>query len=166
SLAAAKHLAAFKTLLLPNIGALSDEQCERLRAFVGRGGGLVATHETSLYDEWGVKRQNFGLADLFGVNYAGETVERMQNAYLRLDHKAAAHHALLRGLEDAARIIHGVLRVEVQARGKFPPELLMLIPSYPDLPMEKVYPRKETNITQVILRQLSGRVVYFPWDID
>jgi hypothetical protein len=43
-----------------------------------------------------------------------------------------------------------------------------LIPSYPDLPMEKVYPRVAgTDIAQVFLReQGKGRVVYFPWDID
>src|SRR5262245_59641196 len=59
----ADHLAAFKTLILPNIACLSDAQCAQLRAFVQRGGGIVATHETSLYDEQGNKRKDFGLAD-------------------------------------------------------------------------------------------------------
>src|SRR4051812_10912929 len=62
----AEHLASFKTLILPNVAALSDAQCAQLREFVARGGGLIATSETSLYDEWGVKRKDFGLADLFG----------------------------------------------------------------------------------------------------
>src|SRR5258708_3628338 len=45
---------------------------------------------------------------------------------------------------------------------------LTLIPSYPDLPMEKVYPRvTKTDIAQVFLREFGqGRVVYFPFDID
>ena len=64
----AEHVDQFKTLILPNIAALSDEQCRQLRAFVDRGGSLVATYETSLYDEWGAKRADFGLADLFGVS--------------------------------------------------------------------------------------------------
>jgi hypothetical protein len=42
----------FRTLILPNIAALSDEQCAQLNGFVQQGGGLVATHETSLYNEW------------------------------------------------------------------------------------------------------------------
>ena len=57
--------------ILPNIEALSDRQCAQLADFVRRGGGLVATSETSLRDEWGVARSDFGLADLFGVSFAG-----------------------------------------------------------------------------------------------
>jgi hypothetical protein len=161
------HLRPFKTLILPNIAALSDEQCEQLRAFVTAGGSLIATHETSLYDEWGAKRKNFGLADLFGVNFAGRTEQRMQNAYLRLEHESTRRHPLLRGLEDAVRIIHGVSRVEVAPREPFLDAPLTLIPSYPDLPMEKVYPREPgTGVGQLFLRQAAGRVTYFPWDID
>ena len=45
---------------------------------------------------------------------------------------------------------------------------MTVIPSYPDLPMEDVYPRvRHTNIPAVHLRDFGkGRVVYFPWDID
>ena len=44
---------------------------------------------------------------------------------------------------------------------------LTLIPSYPDLPMEKVYPRTaKTNISCLYLRKPRGRVAYFPFDID
>ena len=163
-----EHLRQFKTLILPNVVALSDLQCEQITDFVKAGGGVVATHQTSLCDETGRGRSNFGLADLFGVNYGGKIERRMQNAYLRLEHEATPYRALLKGLEDAPRIIHGVARVEVEPREKFPPMPLTLIPSYPDLPMEMVYPRvPRTDIAQVFLRQPGrGRVAYFPWDID
>ena len=162
------HLAPFKTLILPNVAALSETQCEQLRKFVAGGGGLVATHETSLYDEWGVRRPDFGLSDLFGVSFAGRVEGPMRNAYLRLDHAAPHSPALLAGLDEAPRIIHGVSRIEVAARAMFPPPPLTLIPSYPDLPMEKVFPRQpQTDIPQVFAREFGkGRVVYFPWDID
>ena len=164
----AEHLADYQTLILPNLAALSDGQCAQLRQFVARGGGLVATHETSLLDEWGVQRKDFGLADLFGVSFAGRTEGPMQNAYLRLEHDTARGHPLLAGLEDAPRIVHGVWRLEVTPREKFSAPPLTLIPSYPDLPMEKVYARTpRTDIPQVFLREAgAGRVVYFPWDID
>jgi hypothetical protein len=164
----AAHVSQFKTLIFPNVIALSDAQCAQIREFVERGGSVIATHETSLCDEFGVRRNNFGLADLFGVNFTGKIQSRMQNAYLRLEHEAAHHHPLLQGLEEAPRIIHGVARVEVEPRDPFPPMPLTLIPSYPDLPMEKVFPRVEkTDIAQVFLREAGqGRVIYFPWDID
>ncbi|HUG12550.1 MAG TPA: ThuA domain-containing protein [Opitutaceae bacterium] len=163
-----ENLAAFKTLILPNIAALSDAQCAQLREFVERGGGLIATHETSLLNEWGEKRTDFGLADLFGASFAGRIEGPMQNAYLRLEHETAMGHPMLRGLEEAPRIIHGVWRIDVTATDKTPAPPITLIPSYPDLPMEKVFSRTpRTDIPQVFLREVgAGRVVYFPWDID
>ena len=159
----AEHLAAFQTLILPNITALSEAQCAQLRQFVNRGGGVVATSETSLYDEQGVKRKDFGLADLFGVSFTGRTEGPMHNAYLRLEHDTVRGHPLLAGLEDAPRIIHGVWRLEVTATGKFSAPPLTLIPSYPDLPMEKVFTKTpRTDIPQAFLREVgAGRIVYF-----
>jgi hypothetical protein len=104
------------------------------------------------------------------VTFKGRVEGPMQNSYLRLETDPATgkRHPLLAGLEDAARIINGVRRVEVTATQPFPNPPLTLIPSYPDLPMEKVYPRvPKTDVPQVFLRELGqARVVYFPWDID
>ncbi|HWH68209.1 MAG TPA: beta-galactosidase trimerization domain-containing protein, partial [Candidatus Sulfotelmatobacter sp.] len=166
----AAHLASFKTLILPNIAALSDAQCQQLRDFVQQGGSLIATCETSLYNEWGARRKEFGLADLFGVSFQGRITGPMQNSYLRLesDPITGKRHPLLAGLEDTSRIINGVRQVEVRASLPLSQVPLTLVPSYPDLPMEMVYPRvAKTDVPQVYLRELrAGRVVYFPWDID
>jgi len=165
----APHVDRFKLLVLPNIAALSDAQCAQLREYVRRGGSLLATFETSLYDESGSRRKDFGLADLFGVSWAGAVEGPMHNSYLALhtDPKSGRHHPVLRGLEDAGRIINGIWRVQVKPVLQFDSPLT-LIPSYPDLPMEKVFPRTgETGDRQVYLRQSgSSRIVYFPWDID
>jgi Hypothetical glycosyl hydrolase 6/Beta-galactosidase trimerisation domain len=161
------HLAAYKTLILPNLAALSDTQCDQLRSFVSNGGSILATHETSLYDESGKRRNNFALADLFGVDWTGKTEGPMQNSYLRLEHDALPGHILFTGLEDAPRIVNGVSRLDVTPRESFAETPLTLIPSYPDLPMEKVYPRTaKTNISCLYLRKAAGRVAYFPFDID
>jgi hypothetical protein len=163
------HVEPFKLLILPNIACLSDRQCDELRAFVRGGGGLVATFETSLYDENGARRADFGLADLFGAHVAGAVEGPMQNSYLRLNHGGAAgSRPLLAGLEDAPRIINGVWRVPVTGGSPGDSAPLTLIPSYPDLPMEMVYPRGERkDLPQAFVREIgSGRVVYFPWDID
>jgi hypothetical protein len=165
-----EHLRPFKTLILPNVAALSDQQCQQLRDFVARGGSLVATHETSLYDEWGVQREDFGLADLFGVRYAGGIEGPMKNSYLaiRQDPLTRIFHPIVAGLETFGRIINGVNRVKVETTDPYPAAPLTLIESYPDLPMEMVWPRKpDSDIPQVYARQHGeGRVVYFPWDID
>jgi hypothetical protein len=164
------HLTRLKTLILPNIAALSDEQCRQLRAFVERGGGLVATYETSLYNERGERRADFGLANLFGVSFRRRADGPMRNAYLQLeaDPRTGRRHQLLDGLDNAPRIIHGTFRLDVTPRVEFPERPLTLIPSYPDLPMEMVYPRvPKTEIAEAYLREVGpGRVAYFPWDID
>ena len=164
----ADHTDRFGTLILPNVAALSDAQCDALRGFVERGGSLVATFETSLYNEWGEKRDDFGLADLFGVRLTGATQGPMQNSYLRLETETDQAAALLHGLEGTERIINGVYRVPVEATEPHLESPLTLIPSYPDLPMEEVYPREDrTGIPEIYLREVGkGRVAYIPWDID
>jgi hypothetical protein len=136
---------------------------------VKSGGGLVATYETSLYNEWGVRQQNFGLAPIFGVNYAGKVEGPMLNSYLSLNKDTSGqYHPLLKDLENAVRIINGVNQVAVTpiGDGTIP---LQVVPTYPDLPMEEVFPRKDAPLGQpgVIVRHVGkGRVVYLPGDID
>ena len=64
-----ERLSQYPVVWLPNVVCLSDAQCEAVRQYVRNGGTLVAMMETSLCDEWGNKRDNFALADLFGVDY-------------------------------------------------------------------------------------------------
>ena len=59
-----------RLLILPNVGALSEAQAGMIRRFVQRGGGLLATGQTGLYDEWGDRRSDFALADLFACHAA------------------------------------------------------------------------------------------------
>ena len=170
SLLGAADLARFRTLILPNIAALSNRQCEQISAFVHGGGGIVATYETSLYDEGGKIRGDFGLSELFGASFTGVVEGPMLNSYLNLirDPNTGSYHQLLLGLEDAGRIINGTHRVHVEAHDKGIHSPLEVVPPYPDLPMEEVFPRT-TNLHDpgVFAREVGrGRVVYFPWNID
>ncbi|MBI3696733.1 MAG: beta-galactosidase trimerization domain-containing protein [Acidobacteria bacterium] len=67
-----EDLARYAALLLPNVACMSDQTAARLRDYVRQGGHLFATFETSLYDEFGVRRQDFALRDLFGVTATGK----------------------------------------------------------------------------------------------
>jgi hypothetical protein len=159
------NLDRFATVILPNIAVLSDEQCAQLVEFVRRGGNLVATHETSLYTPDGARRGDFGLAELFGARCTGPASEYpVQNSYLRL----AGGHPILSGLSGISRIIGGAHYVPTEPARPEAVGPLTLVPSYPDLPMEEVYPRTETSdVCQLYAGQFgAGRVVYFPWDID
>ena len=165
----AEHLKPFKLIILPNITRLSDAQCSQIRKFVEGGGSLLATFETSLYDEGGKIRKDFGLSDLFGVSFDNEVEGPMQNSYLRLrnDPATGKFHPVVEGLEDAVRIINGRYRLKVTPKTAFPSPVT-LIPTYPDLPMEDVYTRiPDTDIRELYLRESGkGRIAYFPWDID
>ena len=154
-------------LVLPNIAALSDGQCQQIKDYVNRGGSLLATFETSLYNERGEKRDDFGLSDLLGVSFNGEVEGPMKNSYLRFTNENGQYHPILKGLENTTRIINGIYRLGIRPNMEFPSPVT-LIPSYPDLPMEHVYPRvPETDIREIYLREIGeSRIVYFPWDID
>jgi hypothetical protein len=94
----------------------------------------------------------------------------MQNSYLaiRPDPLTRVFHPLVDGLHDIGRLVNGTHRVKVATTLPYPAPPLTLIESYPDLPMEMVWPRvPDSDIPQVYARQVgAGRVVYFPWDID
>jgi Hypothetical glycosyl hydrolase 6/Beta-galactosidase trimerisation domain len=164
-----ERLDRFKLLVLADAAALSDAQCRAIRAYVERGGSVLATFASSLFDEAGARRKDFGLADLFGVSFTGRIDGPMQNSYLSLDPDPSTgrRHPVLEGLEAAPRIVNGVFRIDVRPTQAFPSPIT-LIPSYPDLPMEDVYPRvARTETREIYLRDLGrSRVTYIPWDID
>src|SRR5581483_1609094 len=66
-------LSRYKVLFLSNSACLSTKQCDNIRSFVRNGGTLIATYETSLFDEFGRRRESFELADVFGIDYKGRT---------------------------------------------------------------------------------------------
>jgi beta-galactosidase GanA len=45
-------LSKYKVLVLPETECLSDAQLASIRSFVAGGGGLVATGQAGLYDQW------------------------------------------------------------------------------------------------------------------
>lgn len=157
-------LAPYKVIVLPNIAALSDSQCESIRTYVANGGAIVATGETSLYDDQGAQRKNFGLADLFGCDYAGNVDQKVENSYISID----GTHPLTIGLTDTTRIVGGTRLVNVTARPGEQRLPLRLIRSYQDLPAEKAYPREPTSDVPMAYARAfgQGRVVYFPFNLD
>jgi hypothetical protein len=57
-------LAKYKVLVMPETECLSDAQLEAIRKFVAAGGGIVATGQAGLYDQWRRLRVEPGLRGL------------------------------------------------------------------------------------------------------
>ena len=157
-----KDLAKYTALLLPNTALLSDEQCRQLTAYVDSGGSLLATFETSLYNERNERRPNFGLAETLGIRKTGEIVGTTGNAYLARIEKP---HAILEGFTNTHWIPGAENRVPIA-----PVEgaVLSVVPGFVAYPPELSYPVQErTNEPAVVVRQKGrSRLLYFPGDIE
>jgi len=63
----AGRLDRLDTLVLPHVALMTDSAAETVRKFVQNGGTVIATGETSYYRETSRHRDDFALADVFGV---------------------------------------------------------------------------------------------------
>ena len=79
-----QKLKKYKLVILPNVKCLSTTEVGLLNKFVSNGGKLIATYSSSLFDEKGSELENYGLSELFGVQYAGkrENTERDNYQYI------------------------------------------------------------------------------------
>lgn len=156
-------LRKYRALLIPNAAYLRDRECEQIRQYATAGGSVLATFETSRYNEWGDRRPDLALADLFGVRIAGEVIGPYGNSYLRIEQS----HAITRGFEGTALLPGAENRVPIQATSPSPLNL-SVVPYYPAFPPEMVFPRAprtEEPAARFVSRG-SARLVYFAGDID
>lgn len=77
------QLDEYSVVILPDTLLMSDAEVEAVREYVAEGGNLLALRYSSLSDEDGRERGNFALADVFGVDYLGRTVN--DETYLDVD---------------------------------------------------------------------------------
>jgi hypothetical protein len=68
-------------LCLPNTMCLSDEHAGIIKKYVENGGSLMASYKTSLFDENGNSRGDFGLTDVFGLSYTGIEKDTSADCY-------------------------------------------------------------------------------------
>jgi len=154
-------LGRYRVLLIPNAAHLGDEACRRIRDHAAAGGSVLATFETSRYDEWGDRRSDLGLAELFGAHVGGDAVGPAGNSYMRIERP----HPLTEGFEGTTLLPGPENRLPVRASSA---AILTVVPSYPAFPPEMVFPRTpRTDEPAVVLREQGrSRVAYFPGDVD
>jgi hypothetical protein len=152
----------YSVLILPNIAWLSDAQCAQLRDFVAAGGSLMASFETAMFDETGRRRENSGLAEVFGIDSAGAVEGPKGNGfYARIE----SQHEILNGFDDTNWIPGGGYRLPVKAGG---PLVLSVVPAHTAYPPELSYaPVERTDEPAVVVRDNGrSRLIYFPGDIE
>jgi hypothetical protein len=182
-------------VLLPNLGAMSEAQVASVRHFVQRGGGLIATGDSSLCDEWGERKSDFALSDLFGahvprgskediVESRRKRVRETRHTYLRLAPEmrarvegpksgsepvvSGARHSVLQGFDETDILPFGGTLQELEADAQAS-VLMTFIPEFPIFPPETAWMREpKTNLPGLLLNTVGqkGRVAFMPADLD
>lgn len=182
-------------LILPNLAVMTNDQIAAVRRFVDKGGSLIATGDTSLFDEMGDLRSDYALSDLFGAHLVNPRNLKQDNpvqklageayhTYMRLTPEVRSQlvgphtgkeplitgkrHPILKGFEETDILPYGGLLEPLRVDSGA--EVLMtFIPQFPTYPPEKSYMREaKTDIPGVIVKSTSkgGRVVFMPADFD
>jgi len=181
----------FSLLILPNIAAMSESQVASIRRFVEHGGNLIATGETSLFNEWGDMNSDYALADFFGAHFKekansplSKLAGEVYHTYLRLTPElrgqvdgpknnngpvvGGKRHELLNGFEETDILPFGGLLEQISVEPKS--EVLMtFIPQFPVYPPETAWMRiPKTDIPGLIVNTTAkgSRVLFLPADID
>ncbi len=186
-----RDAAQFSLLILPNLAAMSKNQVASIRRFVEQGGSLIATGETSLFNERGDISSDYALADLFGAHFkesasppSSKLAGEAYHTYLRLTPElrgqpdgpkndneptvTGIRHKVLSGFEETDILPFGgllqPLNVEPNAE-----VLMTFIPQFPVYPPETAWMHTpKTDIPGLIINRTAkgSRILFLPADID
>ncbi len=98
---ALSRLQDYKTIILPNVLVMSDQEVKAIREYVRGGGSVYASGYSSLVHNDGRERRNLGLADVFGISVSGKMehslayVTPVENAFACLER--TQEHLIHRG---------------------------------------------------------------------
>ncbi|HEX2100007.1 MAG TPA: beta-galactosidase trimerization domain-containing protein [Candidatus Synoicihabitans sp.] len=151
----AEQLSRYDVIVMPNVACLSTAEAAALDAFVARGGTLIASGETGLYDERGQRRDGFAL-ESFPARNISLCVDKLKT-YVRV-----AEHELH---FPKTRLLHldgwyFYVEAKEDAAGQ-----LSLLPPQRYGPPELCFPDVADNESPGILRRRHGRgqAIYLPW---
>ncbi|TDF91986.1 family 10 glycosylhydrolase [Paenibacillus piri] len=168
----------YAAIVLPSLACMSEEQAEAVRRYSARGGGIVATGETSLYDLDGGKRSDFLLHDVFQAGYNGVTLpvngkktKEVTQAYMNIQHP---DHPLVQGLEQTRLVPIAGDYCSLHVRGsggqagqaETPLTLAAPFRVFPEGLSYTVEPDTGAAMAVVSGSDSGGRTVYFPSRLD
>ncbi len=158
-------LSKVNVLVIPNGACLSDEELRLIKQYVQQGGKIISTYETSLYNELGEQRHDFGLREVFGCSFTGMRKDGSHYGYQYVKH--AEDHPMTHGFEDTKLLANWGTNLlvqpteEAQCPATFVPQI------YPQSP-ERAWPRSfETKFPTCVVHDYGqGQSIYFPFGID
>lgn len=176
-------------LILPELAAMSDAQCQAVRRHVEGGGSVVASANSGRYDEWGEPRSGSGSAglaldELLGIRHTGVRLGiegrpssdwevHSGHTYLRLppaggSSDASARHPIVAGFDETDILAFGgtLQQVELLSGAR---AVATYIPAFPIYPPEFSWMRAPASgAPAIVVREhpAGGRVVYLAADVD
>jgi hypothetical protein len=160
---ASKH----KVLCLPNTMCLSDAHIEIIKKYVENGGSVMASYKTSLFDENGKPRSDFGLIDVIGLSFTGIEKDTSFDCYQMV---RLPSHQITAGMDaDKTKyFINGgktILTTPIDRNGEM---ICSYVPIIPNQYPEQAYIRiTETQFPTVYSRKYGkGQMVFFSNQMD
>ncbi|MBD3392459.1 MAG: hypothetical protein GF418_10285 [Chitinivibrionales bacterium] len=157
-------LSGVKVLVLPDVAALSGEHIDVIREYVQGGGNLIASSRTSLFDENGASRSDFGLADALGCSFTGEEKDTRANGYQLIRRR----HEIVKSGEGSDVLLNGghTLLCTIP-QGSSAEAICTMTPDMTRQPPEKSWLESwETDYPTMVVNEFgNGKVVFFPHQI-
>ncbi len=158
--ASKERLQKYKIIILPNVRCLSDKEISLLKEYVGNGGNSIATYETSLYNSDGSKRQDFGLAEIFGCRFTGEKINTRKDCYQFIFD--AAHAIVQPDSKETELFINAGHTLLCRPTGSAK-KICTYVPVVHNQPPEKAWTNEWSREFPTVLENTykKGKVIYF-----
>jgi hypothetical protein len=139
---------------------MSDKEIKLLEEYVKNGGNLVATYCSSLFDDTGKERNDFGLANLFGVSYAGERENTRRDNYQYILNR---HHPLVEPDSEQTELLFNAGFTALTKPAQDANVICTWVPTIQNQPPDKSWVAKfSTEFPTVVENKTGkGKVFYF-----
>lgn len=155
-----ERLQKYKVVFLPNVRCMADSEIELLKDYVNDGGNLIATYTTSLYDDAGKERKDYGLSELFGVNYAGKKENTRRDNYQYILNKK---HPVVEPDSSQTELLFNAGYTALCKPAKAAAVICTWVPTIQNQPPDKSWVEKfSTEFPTVVENKYGlGKVLYF-----
>ena len=155
-----ERLKKYKLIILPNVRCMSDKEIDVLKEYVRNGGNLMATYSTSLYDTDGREMKNYGLSEVFGVNYAGKKENTRRDNYQYILNKK---HPLVEPDSSETELLFNAGFTALCRPSGDAKVICTWVPTIPNQPPDKSWVEKFSTEYPTVVENRYGRgkVLYF-----